>query len=90
MPANPTIQKPLFLTIIQIFLGLALLSLSTHLALESALYVDVLNQNGLNQYHAFGVLVCLSFISGVFLIAQHVLTQDEGSVDEHFNRALLY
>jgi hypothetical protein len=90
MSAKPKVQKPLFLTIIQIFLGLALLSLSTHLALESALYLDVLNQNGLNQYHAFGVLVCLSFISGVFLIAQHVLTQDAESIDEHFNKALSY
>jgi hypothetical protein len=88
MSAKPRVQKSLFLTIIQIFLGFALLSLSTHLALESALYLDALNQSGLNQYHAFGVLVCLSFISGVFLIAQHVLTQDEASVDEHFNKAL--
>ena len=88
MSAKPAVQKPLFLTITQIFLGLALLSLSTHLALDSALYLDALNQGGLNQYHAFGVLVCLSFISGVFLIAQHVLTQDQASVDEHFNKAL--
>ena len=90
MSAKPTVQKPIFLTIIQIFLGMALLSLSTHLALESALYLEVLNQSGLNQYHAFGVLVSLSFISGIFLIAQHVLTQDETSVDEHFNKALTY
>ena len=90
MSAKSAAQKPLFLTIIQIFLGLALLSLSTHLALESSLYLDVLNQSGLNQYHAFGVLVCLSFISGVFLIAQHVLTHDEVSIDEHFIKALNY
>lgn len=90
MSTKPTVQKPLFLTIIQIFLGLALLSLSTHLALESASYLEVLNQSGLNQYHAFGVLVALSFISGVFLIAQHVLSQDETSIDEHFNKALTY
>ena len=90
MSAKPTVQKPLFLTIIQIFLGLALLSLSTHLALESASYLEVLNQSGLNQYHAFGMLVALSFISGVFLIAQHVLSQDETSIDEHFNKALTY
>ena len=90
MSAKPKVQKPLFLTITQIFLGLALLSLSTHLALDSALYLNALNQSGLNQYHAFGVLVCLSFISGVFLIAQHVLTQDEASIDEHFDKALTY
>ena len=88
MSAKPKVQKPIFLTIIQIFLGLALLCLSTHLALESALYLDALNQSGLNQYHAFGVLVCLSFISGVFLIAQHVLTQEKDNIDEHFNKAL--
>lgn len=90
MSTKPTVQKSLFLTIIQIFLGLALLSLSTHLALESSLYLEVLNQSGLNQYHAFGVLVCLSFISGVFLIAQHVLTQDQAGIDDHFNQALNY
>ena len=90
MSTKPAVQKPLFLTIIQIFLGLALLSLSTHLALESTLYLEALNQNGLNQYHAFGLLVCLSFISGVFLIAQHVLTQDQASIDDHFSRAVNY
>ena len=35
MSIKTTTAKPLFLTITQIFLGLALLSLSTHLALES-------------------------------------------------------
>jgi hypothetical protein len=90
MSAKSPAQKPLFLSITQIFLGLALLSLSTHLALESTLYLEVLNRNGLNQYHAFGLLVCLSFISGVFLIAQHVLSQDQDSIDEHLNKALNY
>jgi hypothetical protein len=83
-------QKPVFISVIQIFLGLALLSLSTHLALESALYLEVLNQSGLNQYHAFGLLVSLSFISGVFLIAQHVLSQDQAGANEHLNKALNY
>lgn len=83
-------QKPVFISFIQIFLGLALLSLSTHLALESALYLEVLNQSGLNQYHAFGLLVSLSFISGVFLIAQHVLSQDQAGANEHLNKALNY
>ena len=83
-------EKPLFLTIIQIFLGLALISVSTHLAIDSSRYLEVLNQNGLNQYHAFGLLVCISFVSGVFLIAQHVLSQDSASIDEHFDKALTY
>ena len=90
MSNKPVAQKPLFLSVIQIFLGLALLSLSTHLALESALYLDALNQNGLNQYQVFGLLVSLSFISGVFLIAQHVLSQDQDSIDENLNKALNY
>ena len=83
-------KKPLLVVIIQIFLGLALLSLSTNLALNGAHYLEVLNQNGLNQYHAFGLLVCLSFLSGVFLIAQHVLEQDAVGHDERFDRALAY
>lgn len=90
MSIKPAAQKSVFLTIIQIFLGLALLSLSTHLALESTIYLEALNQRGLNQYHAFGLLVCLSFISGVFLIAQHVLSQDQDGIDEHFSKALTY
>jgi hypothetical protein len=90
MSTKTAAAKPLFLTITQILLGLALLSLSTHLALESNRYLEVLNQSGLNQYHAFGLLVCISFISGVFLIAQHVLSQDSASIDEHFNKALSY
>ena len=71
-------------------LGLALLSLSTYLALESASYLEVLNQNGLNQFHAFGLLVCVSFFSGVFLIAQHVLAQDQADVDEAFEKAITF
>lgn len=90
MSIKTTTAKPLFLTITQIFLGLALLSLSTHLAIDGNRYLEVLNQSGLNQYHAFGLLVCLSFLSGVFLIAQHVLTQDSASIDEHFDKALTY
>lgn len=90
MSTKTITEKPLFLTIIQVFLGLALISVSTHLALDSSRYLAVLNQNGLNQYHAFGLLVCISFVSGVFLIAQHVLSQDSASIDEHFNKALTY
>lgn len=90
MSTKTVAKKPLFLAITQIFLGLALLSLSTHLALESAPYLEALNQSGLNQYHAFGILVFLSFISGVYLIAQLVLTQDRASVDEYFNKALTH
>jgi hypothetical protein len=90
MSTKTATEKPVFLTIIQIFLGLALLSLSTHLALEGDRYLEVLNQSGLNQYHVFGLLVCLSFLSGVFLIAQHVLSQESDSIDEHFDKALTY
>ena len=90
MSTKTVTAKPLFFSIFQIFLGLALLSLSTHLALDSNRYLEVLNKHDLNQYHAFGLLVCLSFLSGVFLIAQHVLSQDSASIDEHFDRALTY
>ena len=83
-------EKPIFLSAIQIFLGLALISLSTYLALDSDRYLEVLNLHGLNQYHAFGLLVCLSFLSGVFLIAQHVLSQNGDGIDEHFDKALTY
>ena len=90
MSTKTVTAKPLFLRIFQLFLGLGLLSLSTHLALDGTRYLEVLNKHGLNQYHAFGLLVCLSFLSGVFLIAQHVLSQDTASIDEHFDKALTY
>jgi hypothetical protein len=90
MPTKTIAEKPLFMTVIQIFLGLALITISTHLALDSNRYLIVLNQNGLNQHHAFGILVCMSFIAGVFLIAQYVLSQDGGSTDEHFDQALTH
>jgi hypothetical protein len=90
MSTKTVTAKPLFLSIFQLFLGLGLLSLSTHLALDSNRYLEVLNKHGLNQYHVFGLLVCLSFLSGVFLIAQHVLSQDTASIDEHFDKALTY
>lgn len=90
MSTKPTSERSLFLTLTRVFLGLALLSLSTYLALESASYLEVLNQNGLNQFHAFGLLVCVSFFSGVFLIVQHVLAQDQADVDEAFEKAITY
>ncbi len=80
-----TIQKqqsyPL-LSVAQIAIGIALLALSTHLALESATYLEVLNQSGLNQYHVFALLVCFSFFAGILLIAQHVLKHDVQGFDE--------
>ena len=88
MSSNTITEKPVFLSIIQIFLGLALIGLSTHLALDSSRYLEVLNQSGLNQYHAFGLLVCIGFVSGIFLIAQYVLSQNGANIDEHFDRAL--
>jgi hypothetical protein len=54
-------EKPIFLSAIQIFLGLALISLSTYLALDSDRYLEVLNLHGLNQYHAFVLLVFIGF-----------------------------
>jgi hypothetical protein len=90
MSAKPGSKSPLFLTIAQISLGVTLLVLSTYLASESANYLAVLNQSGLNQYHAFGLLVCVSFLSGVFLIAQHVLAQDRAQIDERFQKAITY
>lgn len=90
MPPKTITEKPLFMTVIQLFLGLALITVSTHLALDSDRYLVVLNQNGLNQHHAFGILVCISFLAGVFLIAQHVLSQDSASTDDHFDKALTH
>ena len=90
MSIKPSSEKTLFLTLTRVLLGLALLSLSTYLALESASYLEVLNQNGLNQFHAFGLLVCVSFFSGVFLIVQHVFAQDQADVDEAFEKAITY
>lgn len=60
----------------QVIAGLVLLALSTHLALQSDTYLEVLNQGGLNQYHAFALLVCFSFFAGILLIAQQVLKHD--------------
>ncbi|BDX21827.1 hypothetical protein TUM22923_11480 [Polynucleobacter sp. TUM22923] len=90
MTTKPSPQKHLFLTIAQLFLGLALISLSTHLALDGERYLAALNAGGLNEYHAFGLLVCLSFFSGIFLIAQHVLSQGGSNFGESFDSALLY
>jgi hypothetical protein len=66
----------------QVIAGIALLALSTHLALQSDAYLEVLNQSGLNQYHAFALLVCLSFIAGILLIAQQVLKHDVHDFDK--------
>lgn len=90
MLAKPVSEKSLFLTLAQIFLGIALLGLSSHLALKSGSYLEVLNQNNLNQYHAFGLLVCLSFLAGVFLVAQQVLNQDRAQADEEFEKAISF
>lgn len=90
MPTKTITEKPVFMTVIQIFLGLALIAISTHLALDSNRHLVVLNQNGLNQLHAFGLLVCISFIAGVFLIAQCALSQGGAITDEHYDQALTH
>jgi hypothetical protein len=69
-------------SIAQVIIGIALLALSTHLALASETYLEVLNQGGLNQYHAFALLVCFSFFAGILLIAQQVLKQDTKQFEE--------
>ena len=69
-------------SIAQVIIGIALLALSTHLAFESETYLEVLNQGGLNQYHAFALLVCFSFFAGILLIAQQVLKQGAHQFDE--------
>ncbi|MBU3616932.1 hypothetical protein [Polynucleobacter sp. JS-Polo-80-F4] len=69
-------------SIAQVIIGIALLALSTHLALASETYLEVLNQGGLNQYHAFALLVCFSFFAGILLIAQQAFKQDSHQFDE--------
>jgi hypothetical protein len=69
-------------SVVQVVVGVALLALSTHLAVESETYLNALNQSGLNQYHAFALLVCTSFFAGILLIAQQVLYQDANGFDE--------
>ena len=66
----------------QVIAGLALLALSTHLALQSDTYLEVLNQSGLNQYNAFALLVCFGFFAGILLIAQQVLKHDLQDFDK--------
>ena len=70
------ISKTSLFATAQVIAGIALLALSTHLALQSDTYLEVLNQNGLNQYHAFALLVCFGFFAGILLIAQQVLKHD--------------
>ena len=69
-------------SVVQVVVGVALLALSTHLAVESEAYLNALNQSGLNQYHAFALLVCTSFFAGILLIAQQVLHHDVNGFDE--------
>jgi len=82
MSSKPTLDKSFLFAALQFALGVALLALSTHLAIESKTYLEVLNQSGLNQYHSFALLVCVSFFAGIFLIAQQVLKHDALSFDE--------
>lgn len=69
-------------SVVQVIVGVALLALSTHLAVESEIYLNALDQNGLNQYHVFALLVCTSFFAGILLIAQQVLRYDLNGLDE--------
>ena len=66
----------------QVVTGVALLVLATHLALQSDAYLELLNQSGLNQYHAFALLVCFSFFAGILLISQQVLKHDAHEFNE--------
>ncbi|MEY4277852.1 MAG: hypothetical protein RI975_1118 [Pseudomonadota bacterium] len=69
------------LSVVQVLVGVALLAISTHLAVESERYLSALNQSGLNQYHVFALLVCVSFFAGILLIAQQVLQHDTNQFD---------
>ena len=69
-------------SVVQVVIGVALLALSTHFAVESETYLNALNQSSLNRYHAFALLVCTSFFAGILLIAQQVLQQDTNGFDE--------
>jgi succinate dehydrogenase/fumarate reductase cytochrome b subunit len=69
-------------SVVQVVVGVALLALSTHLAVESEIYLNALDQSGLNQYHVFALLVCTSFFAGILLIAQQVLHHDVNGLDE--------
>jgi hypothetical protein len=82
MSPKPVLDKPFLFTALQVGLGVVLLALSTHLAIESKTYLEVLNQSGLNQYHAFALLVCVSFFAGIFLIAQPALKENVRGFDE--------
>jgi len=82
MNVNHKQNTNFFISIAQVIIGLSLLALSTHLALASETYLEVLNQSGLNQYHTFALLVCFSFFAGILLIAQQVLKQDSPQFDE--------
>ena len=82
MSQKPVLDKRFLFTTLQLALGVALLALSTYLAIESKTYLEVLNQSGLNQYHAFALLVCVSFFAGIFLVAQQVLKHDALGFDE--------
>ena len=70
------------ISVAQVVVGVVLLALSTHLAVESETYLNALNQSGLNQYHAFALLVCASFFAGILLIAQQALHHDANGFDE--------
>ena len=45
MSKNQALEKSVVFTALQLLLGVALLALSTHLALESNTYLEVLNQS---------------------------------------------
>ncbi|WP_353431823.1 hypothetical protein [Polynucleobacter sp. MWH-UH23A] len=84
-PQNINARKQLtnsIFSVVQVIVGVALLALSTHLAVESEVYLNALEQNGLNQYHVFALLVCTSFFAGILLIAQQVLQNDVNGFDE--------
>lgn len=71
-------------SVAQAVIGVVLLALSAYFAIESETYLNALNQSGLNQYHAFALLVCISFFAGILLIAQQVSHQDANGFDEIF------
>jgi hypothetical protein len=68
-------------SVTQAIVGVALLVVSTSIAVEGERYLSALNQNGLNQYDTFALLVCISFFAGILLIAQQVSRHDANQFD---------
>ena len=77
---NPFFE--IFLPIVQIISGLALLGLSAQIAIQGSSYISALNAYDLNKDNTLTLLVIAGFIGGLSLLAANIKPLNDKKLED--------